>query len=180
MTAPGPLKSIVIVGGGSAGWMTAAALSDVVGRSCRITLIESEAIGTVGVGEATIPPIRTFNKRLGIDEATFVRETQGSYKLGIEFVDWGWQGHRYFHPFGQYGAEFDSVPFYHHWMRESLEGRAQGPIDDYAMCWAMAKAGKFAHPSPDRRMIQSTFDYAYHFDAGLYAAYLRRFAEHRG
>jgi tryptophan 7-halogenase len=180
MADPAPLKSIVIVGGGSAGWMTAAALAEAVGRDCAITLIESEAIGTVGVGEATIPPIRSFNKRLGIDEATFVRETQGSFKLGIEFVDWGRKDHRYFHPFGQYGAEFDSVPFYHHWMRESIEGRTQGPIDDFAMCWAMARAGKFAHPSPDRRMIQSTFDYAYHFDAGLYAAFLRRFAEGRG
>lgn len=180
MTQPAPLKSIVIVGGGSAGWMTAAALAHAVGRSCAITLIESEAIGTVGVGEATIPPIRHFNHRLGIDEATFVRETQGSYKLGIEFVDWGKLGHSYFHPFGQYGAEFDSVPFYHHWMREALEGRIEGPIDEFSMCWAMAKAGRFTHPSPDRRMIQSTFDYAYHFDAGLYAAYLRRFAEQRG
>ncbi|RNJ63762.1 MAG: tryptophan 7-halogenase [Porphyrobacter sp. IPPAS B-1204] len=180
MTQPAPLKSIVIVGGGSAGWMTAAALAHAVGRSCAITLIESEAIGTVGVGEATIPPIRHFNHRLGIDEATFVRETQGSYKLGIEFVDWGRLGHSYFHPFGQYGAEFDSVPFYHHWMREALEGRIEGPIDEFSMCWAMAKAGRFTHPSPDRRMIQSTFDYAYHFDAGLYAAYLRRFAEDRG
>ena len=178
--AAAPLQSIVIVGGGSAGWMAAAALAHAVGNSCTITLIESEAIGTVGVGEATIPPIRHFNQRLGIDEATFVRETQGSYKLGIAFVDWGRLGHSYFHPFGQYGAEFDSVPFYHHWMREHLEGRVQGPIDDYSMCWAMAKAGRFAHPSPDRRMIQSTFDYAYHFDAGLYAAYLRRFAEARG
>ncbi|MFO6447789.1 tryptophan halogenase family protein [Erythrobacter sp. NE805] len=180
MTEARPLKSIVIVGGGSAGWMTAAALAEAVGRSCAITLVESEAIGTVGVGEATIPPIRHFNARLGIDEATFVRETQGSYKLGIEFVNWGRQGHRYFHPFGQYGAEFDSVPFYHHWMRESLEGRVEGPIDDFSMCWAMARAGKFAHPSPDRRLIQSTFDYAYHFDAGLYAAFLRRYAEARG
>ncbi|MFN3862783.1 MAG: tryptophan halogenase family protein [Erythrobacter sp.] len=180
MAAPAPLKSIVIVGGGSAGWMTAAALADAVGKSCAITLIESEAIGTVGVGEATIPPIRHFNRRLGIDEATFVRETQGSFKLGIQFVDWGKLGHGYFHPFGQYGAEFDSVPFYHHWMREFLEGRTSGPIDDFAMCWAMAKAGKFAHPATDRRMIQSTFDYAYHFDAGLYAAFLRRYAEARG
>ena len=178
--APNPLRSIVIVGGGSAGWMTAAALSDAVGPDCRITLIESEAIGTVGVGEATIPPIRNFNRRLGIDEATFVRETQGSFKLGIEFVDWGKQGHRYFHPFGQYGAEFDSVPFYHHWMREYLAGRVAGPIDDFSMCWAMAKSGKFSHPAADRRMIQSTFDYAYHFDAGLYAAFLRRFSEARG
>jgi tryptophan 7-halogenase len=175
-----PLKSIVIVGGGSAGSMTAAALSDAVGQTCAITLIESEAIGTVGVGEATIPPIRHFNRRLGIDEATFVRETQGSFKLGIEFVDWGRQGHSYFHPFGQYGAEFDQVPFYHHWMRESLDGRVEGPIDDFSMCWAMARAGKFSHPSTDRRLIQSTFDYAYHFDAGLYAAFLRRFAESRG
>jgi len=160
--------------------MTAAALADAVGRDCAITLIESDAIGTVGVGEATIPPIRTFNRRLGIDEATFVRETQGSFKLGIEFVDWGRKDHRYFHPFGQYGAEFDSVPFYHHWMREYLAGRTQGPIDNFSMCWAMAKSGKFTHPSPDRRMIQSTFDYAYHFDAGLYAAFLRKFAEARG
>ena len=180
MSQPAPLKSIVIVGGGSAGWMTAAALAQAVGPSCAITLIESEAIGTVGVGEATIPPIRHFNQRLGIDEATFVRETQGSYKLGIEFVDWGRKGHSYFHPFGQYGAEFDSVPFYHHWMREALEGRIDGPIDEFSMCWAMAKAGKFTHPATDRRMIQSTFDYAYHFDAGLYAAFLRRYAESRG
>ncbi|WP_285713417.1 tryptophan halogenase family protein [Erythrobacter oryzae] len=181
MTAPpAPLKSITIVGGGSAGWMTAAALSQAVGGACTITLIESEAIGTVGVGEATIPPIRNFNQRLGIDEATFVRETQGSFKLGIEFVDWGRKDHRYFHPFGQYGAEFDTVPFYHHWMAEHLAGRAPGPIDDFSMCWAMAKAGRFAHPSPDPRLIQSTFDYAYHFDAGLYAAFLRRYAEARG
>ncbi|MHA7819791.1 MAG: tryptophan halogenase family protein [Erythrobacter sp.] len=179
-SSPAPLQQIVIVGGGSAGWMTAAALSDVVGRECRITLIESEMIGTVGVGEATIPPIRNFNQRLGIDEATFVRETAGSFKLGIEFVDWGRLGHSYFHPFGQYGAEFDKVPFYHHWMREWLAGRIDGPIDDFSMCWAMAKAGRFAHPSTDRRNIQSTFDYAYHFDAGLYAAFLRRFAEARG
>lgn len=180
MERSAPLQHIVIVGGGSAGWMTAAALAQAVGQSCRITLIESEAIGTVGVGEATIPPIRNFNQRLGIDEATFVRETQGSYKLGIQFVDWHRKGGSYFHPFGQYGAEFDSVPFYHHWMAEHLAGRIAGPIDDFSMCWAMARAGKFAHPTPDRRLIQSTFDYAYHFDAGLYAAFLRRYSESRG
>ena len=175
-----PLEKIVIVGGGSAGWMTAAALADALGPKCDITLIESEAIGTVGVGEATIPPIRHFNQRLGIDEATFVKETAGSYKLGIQFVDWSRIGHSYFHPFGQYGAEFDKVPFYHYWMRESLAGRIEGPIDEFSMCWAMAKAGKFAHPQADRRKIQSTFDYAYHFDAGLYAGFLRKFAEARG
>lgn len=175
-----PLEQILIVGGGSAGWMAAAALSDTLGPRCKITLIESEEIGTVGVGEATIPPIRYFNNRLGIDEATFVRETSGSFKLGIEFVDWTRIGHSYFHPFGQHGAEFDQVPFYHYWMRESLAGRVEGPIDNFSMAWAMAKAGKFAHPSPDRRQIQSTFDYAYHFDAVLYARFLRGFAEARG
>jgi len=155
-------------------------MSDALGPDCRITLIESDLIGTVGVGEATIPPIRNFNQRLGIDEATFVRETNGSYKLGIQFVDWTRAGHSYFHPFGQHGAEFDQVPFYHYWMRENLAGRIAGPIDDFSMAWAMARAGKFSHPLADRRRIQSTFDYAYHFDATLYAQFLRGFAEARG
>ncbi len=175
-----PLEKIIIVGGGSAGWMTAAALSDALGSRCKITLIESEEIGTVGVGEATIPPIRHFNHRLGIDEATFIRETSGSYKLGIQFIDWTRLGHSYFHPFGQHGAEFDQVPFYHYWMREHLAGHTDGPIDDFSMGWAMARAGKFSHPLPDRRQIQSTFDYAYHFDANLYARFLRKYAEQRG
>ena len=175
-----PIENIVIVGGGSAGWMTAAALSDSIGKGCNITLIESEMIGTVGVGEATIPPIRHFNHRLGIDEATFIKETSGSYKLGIQFVDWTRQGHSYFHPFGQHGAEFDQAPFYHYWMREYLAGRVDGPIDNFSMAWAMCKAEKFSPPVADRRQIQSTFDYAYHFDAGLYAQFLRKYAEQRG
>lgn len=174
-----PIQKIVIVGGGSAGWMTAAALANDLGQNCEITLIESEAIGTVGVGEATIPPIRYFNQRLGIDEATFVRETNGSFKLGIEFIDWSRKGHAYFHPFGHYGVEFDSVPFYQYWMREHLNGDPT-PIDEYSMGWAASKAGKFLRPSSDRRNVQSRFDYAYHFDATLYAAYLRKYAEARG
>lgn len=174
-----PIRTILIVGGGSAGWMTAAALSNALGDACRILVVESEEIGTVGVGEATIPPIRYFNERLGIDEATFVRETAGSFKLGIEFVDWSRLGHRYFHPFGQYGAEFDQVPFYHYWMREHLAGDP-APIDDYSMAWATAKAARFSHPSTNKRQIQSTYDYAYHFDAGLYARFLRKYAEARG
>ena len=179
VTPDNSIEKIVIVGGGSAGWMTAAALANDLGNSCEITLIESEAIGTVGVGEATIPPIRHFNQRLGIDEATFVRETNGSFKLGIEFIDWSRVGHAYFHPFGHYGAEFDHVPFYQHWMHEHLKGDTT-PIDDYSMAWAASKAGKFSHPLADRRNIQSRFDYAYHFDATLYAAYLRKYAEARG
>jgi tryptophan halogenase len=173
------LKKIAIIGGGSAGWMTAAALAQAVQSSCEITLIESEAIGTVGVGEATIPPIKYFNQRLGIDEATFIRETQGSFKLGIEFIDWAKKGESYFHPFGQYGAEFDSVPFYHYWMRENLAGDPT-PIQTYSMAWVAAKKRRFDHPLRDKRQVQSTYDYAYHFDATLYARFLRRYAENRG
>lgn len=175
-----PISRIVIVGGGSAGWMSAAALANAVGSSVQIDLIESEAIGTVGVGEATIPPIRTFNARLGIDEATFMRETQGSYKLGIEFKNWQRVGDSYFHPFGQYGAEFDWVPFYQYWMREKLAGNISGDIQSYCMAWAAAKAGKFEPPMRDPRNIRSRHDYAYHFDATRYARFLRGYAETRG
>lgn len=173
------IERIVIVGGGSAGWMTAAAMSEALGRSVQITLIESDEIGTVGVGEATIPPIRHFNQRIGIDEATFVRETNGSFKLGIQFVDWTREGHSYFHPFGRYGADFDYVPFYHYWMHQHLKGDPT-PIDDYSMAWAMGQASRFQHPHKDPRLIQSTFDYAYHFDAVMYARFLRKFSEQRG
>lgn len=175
-----PLSKIVIVGGGSAGWMTAAAFANAVGSTIQIELVESEAIGTVGVGEATIPPIRTFNHRLGIDEATFIRETQGSYKLGIEFINWRRQGDAYFHPFGQYGAEFDWVPFYQYWMREHLAGGDVGKISDYCMAWAAARSGKFEPPMRDNRNIRSRHDYAYHFDATSYAQFLRGYAEARG
>lgn len=173
------IRSILIVGGGSAGWMTAAALSNAIQRDCTITLIESEEIGTVGVGEATIPAIRTFNETLGIDEREFVRETKGSFKLGIEFVDWARIGHRYFHPFGSHGRAFDYLPLHQYWLRAREQGATE-TIDDYSMAWHAAKEGRFAPPLPDQRSVLSTYDYAYHFDAGLYARFLRGYAEARG
>jgi tryptophan halogenase len=173
------LRSIVIVGGGSAGWMTAAALANAVGREIAITLVESDAIGTVGVGEATIPPILSFNARLGISEAEFLRATRGSYKLGIEFVGWGAADSRYFHPFGSYGADFDRVALQHWWLRERLRGDPT-PIDDYAMCWALARENRFGPPLDNPRDVRSTHGYAYHFDAGLYARFLRDYAQARG
>lgn len=173
------IESIVIVGGGSAGWMTAAALSNSLRHGCKITLIESDDIGTVGVGEATIPPIRTFNEMLGIEERAFVKATQGSFKLGIEFVDWGHLGNRYFHPFGPHGRAFDIVGLHHYWLKAREAGEV-ADFDEHSMAWALAKAGKFTRPGQDPRNVLSTFDYAYHFDAGLYARYLRHYSEERG
>ncbi len=176
---PRSIASILIVGGGTAGWMTAAMLAHTLRHHCAITLIESDAIGTVGVGEATIPPIRTFNQALGIAEEEFVRETRGTFKLGIEFVDWGQQGGRYFHPFGSFGRNFDTVSLHHYWLRARAVGE-RAALDEHCMAWALARAGRFTRPGADPRNVMSTFDYAYHFDAGLYAAFLRRFAEARG
>ena len=173
------IRSVVIVGGGSAGWMTAAALCNSAPRGCAITLIESEEIGTVGVGEATIPPIKVFNQMLGLDEAEFMRRTKGSFKLGIQFVDWAEPGRRYFHPFGTYGRPFDTVSMHHYWQQANAAGKASS-LDDYCMAWAAASAGRFAPPLPDQRSVLSTYDYAYHFDAGLYAGFLREYSEKRG
>jgi len=173
------INRIAIIGGGSAGWMAAAALSNTLQGSCRITLVESDQIGTVGVGEATIPPIKIFNQKLGIDENEFIRQTQGTFKLGIQFVNWARQGHRYFHPFGQFGAEFDVVPLHHHWLKARSQGDSTS-LDEYSMAWYAAQYGKFNRPTKDPALVQSTYDYAYHFDAGLYAKYLRKYAEKRG
>lgn len=173
------LRHVAVIGGGSAGWMTAAALANALRGGCKVTLVESEEIGIVGVGEATIPPIKLFNQSLGIDENDFIKATQGSFKLGIEFIDWRRKGSRYFHPFGQYGAAFDSVPLHQYWLREHKAGRAE-PLQDFCMAWVMAKHGRFEPPNRDPRNIRSTFDYAYHFDATLYARALRRYAEARG
>jgi len=177
--SPRALRSIAIIGGGSAGWMAAAALVNALGTAVAITVVESEEIGTVGVGEATIPPVKLFNQQLGISEPDFMRATQASFKLGIEFVGWGAAESRYFHPFGTFGADFDLVALHHYWLRERQRGN-EIPLDDLCMGWCAATANKFAPPSENPRVVQSTYDYAYHFDAGLYARFLRSYAEERG
>lgn len=173
------IRSVLIVGGGTAGWMAAAMLSHMLKQHCAVTLIESEEIGTVGVGEATIPPIRLFNDTLGIDERAFLSETRGTFKLGIEFVDWARPGHRYFHPFGPHGRNFDIVPLHHYWLRARRAGETAS-LDEHSMAWAIAREGRFTQPVADQRHVLSTFDYAYHFDANLYARFLRTYAQERG
>ena len=175
-----PVRDIVILGGGTAGWMTAAALSKALGDSgIAIALVESDAIGTIGVGEATIPTIHWFNNLVGLDETAFMAATKATYKLGIEFHGWQGDGHRYFHPFGTYGAPGDGVIFPHRLIRAWLGGLDASP-EPYSLNTQLARARRFARPVADPRSMLSTIGYAYHFDAGLYAAYLREQAEARG
>ena len=172
---------IVIVGGGSAGWMSAAALARVLDPArYNITLIESDEIGTVGVGEATLPHIKTFNDLLGIDEAQFMRHTQATFKLGIEFRHWGQCGERYIHPFGTFGEPWGGVDFQHHWMRARLAGQQTAPFQSYSYAIAACRSNAFEFPNLDTKSIRSTYAYAYHFDASLYADFLRSWAKERG
>lgn len=172
---------IVIVGGGSAGWMSAAAFARALHPArYRITLIESDEIGTVGVGEATLPHIKMFNELLGLNEAEFMRHTQATFKLGIEFCHWGAAGDRYIHPFGTFGEPWGGVDFQHHWLRARRAGHAVAPFQEYSFAIAACRRNAFDFPDRDRKSIRSTFDYAYHFDAGLYAGFLRRWAIARG
>ena len=176
----GRVSEIVIVGGGTAGWMTAAALSKVLNRSYSIRLVESEEIGTVGVGEATIPMIKLYNAALDLDENQFVRETMGSFKLGIEFVNWGRLGDSYIHGFGKIGQDLGLVPFYQYWLKMHQAGKAAS-LDDYSINTYAARRNKFMRAVTDRpNSPLADIGYAYHFDAGLYAAFLRRYAEARG
>ena len=169
----------VIVGGGSAGWMTAAALAHALKGAHRISLIESEEIGTVGVGEATIPPLQFFNKVLGINEREFVRATQASFKLGIEFHNWGHAGHRYFHQFGEFGANIEGISFHQFWLRLVADGHPH-PLSDYSPAAIAAAQSRFLPPFPNLPKDMPQLAYAYHFDAGLYARFLRTYAEKRG
>jgi tryptophan halogenase len=172
MNGGGKLR-IVVAGGGTAGWMTAAALSNALGAIVDITLVESDAIGTIGVGESTIPPVILFNRLLGIEEADFMRATQATFKLGIKFENWKDVGESYFHSFGITGKDHWSAGFQHFWLHGKTRGHEQS-YDDYCLELKAALAGKFAH-LPDERM-----NYAYQLDSSLYAAFLRKRAESEG
>lgn len=172
---------VVIVGGGTAGWMMAAGLSRLLpADQYDLTLIESDEIGTVGVGEATLPHIKQFNDRLGIDEVAFMRATGATIKLGIEFVGWNQPTDRYIHPFGAFGEPWVGVDFQHHWARARLAGLDVGSLQDYCYAIALCRAHAFELPSADPGSIRSSYSYAYHFDAGLYAGFLRDWAVPRG
>ncbi|MCW8125854.1 tryptophan halogenase family protein [Microbulbifer halophilus] len=167
------VSKVVIAGGGTAGWIAAVALSKKLGELLDITLVESEQIGTVGVGEATIPPLRTFHKLLGIDEREFMRTTQATAKLGIAFENWGQKGDRYIHSFGKMGTSAWMCDFHHFWLR----GREMGfdsDIGDFCPELQAAEAGKFATSS------NSPINFAYHLDAGKYAKFLRTISERHG
>lgn len=173
------IGKVVIVGGGTAGWIAAAALSKMLPKSIRITLVESEAIGTVGVGEATIPQIRRLNATLGLDEDDFIRATQASFKLGIEFVNWGRLGDRYIHTFGDAGLNLANLHFHHYWLRARAEGSAAS-LWDYSLHHKVAYANKFGRLDRIGNSSMTGLAYAFHFDAGLYASFLRKFAEAGG
>ena len=171
---------VIVVGGGTAGWMAAAALAKLLPGRASVHLIESEAIGIVGVGEATLPHIRSFNERLGIAEADFMSWTRATFKLGIEFADWGRIGDSYIHPFGTFGRGFGEVDFHHYWTRLRAEGVAMPPLEDFSFGCTMARENRFQLPSGDGRSLSASFGYAYQFDALLFAPYLRALAEKLG
>ena len=174
------LRKVVIVGGGTAGWMTAAALGRFLKDGyTQVTLVESEEIGTVGVGESTIPQIKIFNRMLGLDENDFVRRTKATFKLGIDFVDWKAIGHRYHHPFGPYGVDMEGVSFHAYWLRLKAMGEA-GDLGDYSLQAVASAQGKFMRANSQPNSPLGRIDHAYHIDAGLYARFLRGYAEERG
>jgi tryptophan halogenase len=174
------IKKVVIVGGGTAGWMAAAAFSRFLNNGyTQTTLIESEEIGTIGVGEATIPPLINFNRMLGLDENEFVSATQGSFKLGIEFVNWGGIGQSYFHPFGAIGHDINGIHFHQLYLRER-QRRVLPDISAWSMSAVAASLGRFARAEEGGNPALAGLLYAFHFDAGLYARYLRHVAESGG
>jgi len=175
-----PIKEVVIVGGGTAGWMSAAALSKTMGQACRIRVVESDEIATIGVGEATIPTIKVFNTLLELDEDEFLRKTQGTFKLGIEFVNWGQIGESYMHGFGTIGSPLGGVSCHHYWLKMRQLGAA-ADLAKYSINTSASKDAKYMRsvaemPNSPLAEIANAF----HFDAGLYAQYLRGLSEARG
>jgi len=176
-----PIRTVAIIGGGTAGWMSAAAISKSFGADIRVQLVESEEIGTIGVGEATVPHLSMFNRLLEIDEAEFVRQTQGTFKLGIQFNDWGKIGDSYIHGFGTIGRDLGLMPFHQYWLKARAAGKAKD-IGRYSLNTLAAPLGKFMVPPSDAppNTPLAEIAYAYHFDAGLYARFLRKRAEAQG
>lgn len=172
-------KRVVVVGGGTAGWMAAAAIAKLLGHACTVELVESAEIGIVGVGEATLPHLRAFVERLGIDEAAFMRATLATYKLGIDFRDFGKPGDAYLHPFGDFGPPRNGVPFFHYWLRARAHGGG-GDLFAYSIANVMAARNKFAPPAGDPASLAAAFGYAYQFDATRFGPFLRAFAEPLG
>lgn len=173
------VQRVVIVGGGTAGWMTAAALVRFLGRTVSLRLIESAEIGIVGVGEATLPHLRAFISRIGLDEAEFIRTTRATLKLGIEFRGFGREGESYIHPFGAYGFPLAGVGFHHYWLRARAAGGAPS-IEDYSLPIIAARAGRFARPEPGPDQVANSWGYAYQFDANRFGPLLRSKAEASG
>jgi len=173
------VKRVVIVGGGTAGWISAAILVRMLGKTLDITLVESPEIGTVGVGEATIPPIMVLNQALGIDQADFMSKTNATIKLGIEFENWRKPGHSYMHAFGKLGKDFPFCGFEQLWLRGRNEG-VSSDFWDYSLNYQAAKQGKFALLDKIPKTDMQGLVYAFHFDAGLYARYLRDLSERGG
>ncbi len=177
----GPVRTIAIIGGGSAGWMCAAAISKSFGRNIAVHLVESDEIGLIGVGEATVPHLSAFNRLLEIDEGEFVRQTQGTFKLGIQFNDWGRIGDSYVHGFGTIGRDLGLMPFHQYWLKARAAGKAKD-ISAYSLNTVAAPQGKFMVAPADapRNSPLAEIAYAYHFDAVRYAAFLRGRAEAQG
>ena len=176
------VRKIVIVGGGTAGWMTAAALSRVLGpltpKPREIVLVESPDIGTIGVGEATLPTIRAYTRTLGIDEADFLRRTKATFKLGIAFQDWGHLGNRFFHGFGDFGPRLNNISSIQYWLRLQHAGGIES-YEQWSMATELASQNRFAPPSGSQPSASNAYAYAYHFDASLFAGYLREYAIER-
>ena len=173
------IRRLVIVGGGTAGWIAAAAFARLLGERLEITLVESDAIGTVGVGEATIPQIIRLNSILGFDEHDFVRQTQGTFKLGIEFVNWSAPGSRYLHTFGDTGLNLGNVHFHHYWRRHVMAGGGES-LWHYSLHQLAADQNRFGKLDRVGNTPMTGLAYAYHFDASLYARYLRAYSEKLG